>query len=131
MSENKEIKSQGARDAQTRSDSQSFLRSPVDIYEDAQGITVKADLPGVSRDRLTIQVDKDTLAIEGQASIDMPEGMEALYADVRATRFRRSFTLNHELETDKIAAQLKDGVLTLQIPKRPEVQPRKIDVSVG
>ena len=131
MSKEKEIQGQGARDAQTRSDAQSFLRPPVDIYEDAQGITVKADLPGVSRDRLTIQVDNDTLAIEGQASIDMPEGMEALYADVRATRFRRSFTLNHELETGRVEAQLKDGVLTLQIPKRPEVQPRKIDVSVG
>jgi HSP20 family molecular chaperone IbpA len=61
----------------------------------------------------------------------MPEGMEALFAEVRATHFRRSFTLSRELETDKINAQMKDGVLTLKIPKRAELQPRKIEVSAG
>ena len=104
------------------------LRPPVDIYEDADGITLMADMPGVSRDRLTIEVDKDMLMIEGDARIDMPEGMEALYADVRSTRYRRSFTLSGELETGQLDASLKDGVLSVRIPKRAEVRPRRIEV---
>lgn len=107
------------------------LLPPVDIYESSAGITIKADLPGVSRDRLTIQVDRDSLTIEGEAAIEMPEGMQALYADLRSTRFRRSFTLSNELAADKITAEMKDGVLTLQVPKRGELQPRKIEVSAG
>jgi HSP20 family protein len=104
------------------------LRPPVDIYEDAEGITLTADMPGVSRERLNIEVDKDMLLVEGDARIDMPEGMEALYADVRTTRYRRSFTLSGELETGEINASLKDGVLSVRIPTRAEVRPRRIEV---
>ena len=104
------------------------LRPPVDIYEDADGITLMADMPGVSRDRLTIEVDKDMLTLEGDARIEMTAGMEALYADVRSTRYRRSFTLSGELETGQIDASLKDGVLSVRIPKRAEVRPRRIEI---
>lgn len=107
------------------------LYPPVDIYEDAEGIHLQADMPGVSKDRLTVQVDRDTLLIEGDAKIDMPEGMNALYADVRSTRYRRSFTLSSELQTDAIEANLKDGVLTVRIPKREEAKPRRIEVRTG
>jgi HSP20 family protein len=104
------------------------LRPPVDIFEDAEGIIVLADMPGVSRDQLNIEVDKDMLLVEGDAKISMPEGMEALYADVRSTRYRRSFALSSELQTDAVDASLKDGVLSIRIPKRAELRPRKIEV---
>jgi HSP20 family protein len=107
------------------------LRPPVDIYEDAEGITIEADMPGVSKDRLNLQVDGNTLLIEGEAAINLPEGVEALYADVRVTHYSRSFTLSNELETEKIDASLKDGVLTLRIPKHPDQRPRKIEVRVA
>ena len=132
MSESQEMKTQGKQDMQQPpTEPDASLRPAVDIYEDAQGITLKADLPGVSRERLTIEVDGNTLAIKGQVSIDMPEGMQALYADVRATRYERNFTLSNELEAEKISAEMKDGVLTLNVHKRAELQPRKIEVSVG
>lgn len=131
MSESKEMRTQDRQEMQARTEREVFLRPAADIYEDAQGITLKVDLSGVSRDRLSIQVDGDTLAIEGQVSIDMPEGMEALYADVRATRYQRHFTLSNELEKDNISAKMKDGVLTLTVPKRAELQPRKIEVKVA
>jgi len=54
--------------------------------------------------------------------------MEALYADVQATRYSRSFGLSSELEPDRIEATLKDGVLTVRIPKRAEYRPRKIEI---
>jgi HSP20 family molecular chaperone IbpA len=131
MNEGKEMETQAQRELQTRSEQDVFLRPAVDIYEDSNGITLKADLPGVSRDRLDVQVDGNNLSIQGQAAIDMPEGMEALHADVGTTQFRRSFTLSNELEAEKIAAEMKDGVLTLRLPKRAELQPRKIEVNAG
>lgn len=107
-----------------------MLRPPVNIFEDAEGITLEADMPGVSKERLRLQVDKDALLVEGDIQFSMPEGLEALYADVRATRYSRSFTLSSELDIDGIDASLKDGVLRLRIPKRAEVRPRKIEVRV-
>ncbi len=104
------------------------LRPAVNIFEEADGITVEADMPGVSKDRLEIQVDRDSLLIEGDMKLDLPEGMEALYADVRSTRYSRSFALSSELNVDGVDATLKDGVLRLRIPKREEVRPRKVAV---
>lgn len=107
------------------------LAPPVDVFEDAHGITVQAELPGVSKDRLRVQADRNNLLIEGEVAIDMPTGMEAIYADVQATRYRRSFVLSGEFETERIDASLKDGVLTVRIPKRAEFRPRKIEVRVA
>jgi HSP20 family molecular chaperone IbpA len=107
---------------------QDAIRPPVDIFEDAEGITLEADMPGVSKDRLHVHVDANTLLIEGEVQIDLPETAEAVYADVRSTRWRRSFTLSNELEADKIDASLRDGVLRLRIPKHPQQRPRRIEV---
>jgi HSP20 family protein len=104
---------------------------PADVFEDAEAITVQLDMPGVAKDRLNLQADKNTLVIDGSAQIDMPKGMEALYADVRSTVYRRSFVLSDELGTDKTEASLKDGVLTVRIPKRAELRPRRIEVRAG
>lgn len=107
------------------------IRAPVDIFEDSEGITLEADMPGVSKDRLTVRIDGDTLVLEGQVQFDLPEQSEALYADVRSSGYRRSFALSRELDTGNIQAQLKDGVLKVRIPKRAELKPRKIDVQGG
>jgi HSP20 family molecular chaperone IbpA len=125
MTEKKAAQAQGER-AQEQT-----IRPAVDIFEDDTGITVHADMPGVSRDRLDIQIDRDTLAIEGKAEIPMPEGLEAIYADVRSTRYQRSFSLSRELDGEQAEATLKDGVLILRIPKRAQYQPRKIEVRVS
>lgn len=110
--------------------SEAVLRPAVDIHETAEGITLLADMPGVSRERLSIEVDRDALTIEGEAHLEMPGGMEPLYADVRGSRYRRSFALSGELDTDAIRASLRDGVLSVHIPKRAEVRPRRIEVRV-
>ncbi len=107
------------------------LRPPVDISEDADGISLVADMPGVGRDTLAIEVDGDALTVEGRANIEVDEDSQALHADVRSTTYRRTFALSKELDASGIEAELKDGVLRLRIPKRAEVRPRKIEVSVG
>jgi len=92
------------------------------------GLHLQLDMPGVAKDRLNIQADKNILTIEGTSRIDMPEGTSALYADVRSNFYRRSFVLSDELEPSKTDASLKDGVLNVRIPKRAEVRPRRIEV---
>ncbi|WP_280150939.1 Hsp20/alpha crystallin family protein [Piscinibacter sp. XHJ-5] len=103
----------------------------VDVFEDDSGITLLADLPGVPRDKLELKVEGDTLLVEGTVQPQTPDGLEAVYAEIRIPRFRRSFTLSRELDTQKIDANLKDGVLTLRIPKQAHAQPRRIDVQAG
>lgn len=103
----------------------------VDVYETDASITLLADLPGVPREQLEIQVEGDSLLIEGQAAPQMPADLEPLWAEVRVPRYRRSFTLSRELDTSRIEANLKDGVLVLRIPKQAHAQPRKIQVQVA
>ena len=116
-------------DAARRSDA--ALMPPVDVIEDSTGITLHADLPGVPKDKLKLQVEAGTLTIEGEVSIAMPESMEATYAEVSVPRFRRVFTLSKELDTGKVSAEFKHGVLSLRIPKAEHAQPRRIDIKVS
>lgn len=119
-------------DKETSEDRSEFTLTPdVDIYEDEKGIHISADMPGVSRERLDIQVNQDALTIEGEAKIDMPEDMEAMYADIRSTQYRRTFVLSGELDAEHIDARLREGVLDLYIPKRAEAVPRKVEVTAG
>lgn len=120
-------------DAAARKDasSQRAAAPAVDIFEDAGGITLLADMPGVSRDSLDVRLDGDALAIEGEVGVAMPEGMRALWAEVNVPRYRRTFTLSRELDASRIEANLKDGVLTLRIPKQAHAQPRRIAVQAG
>jgi len=132
MTERQEVTASNAAPAQGKSrDEELVMRPPVDIFEDAHGIMVVAEMPGVSKEGLNVQADRNSLLIEGNAVIDMAAGMEAVYADVQSTRYMRSFVLSSELETDAIDANLKDGVLTIRIPKRAEYRPRKIEVRTG
>ena len=129
MAERQEVTTDKSGAAQGRSREDEFvLRPPVDIFEDAHGIMVLAEMPGVSKDRLNVQADRNNLLIEGDVVIDTATGMEAIYADVQSTRYARSFVLSGELDTEAIDANLKDGVLTIRIPKRAEYRPRKIEV---
>ena len=118
---------------ETERDQENFgaLLPPVAIYEDESGITLTADLPGVSKERLGVKVNGDNLLIEGDVSVPAPQDMELLYAEILASSYRRSFTLSRELDASKIEANLKDGVLKLRIPKAEEARPRKIEIKVG
>lgn len=109
---------------------QAALLPPVDVHEDASGITLRADLPGVTKDKLELRIEADTLTIEGEVALKMPEGMEATHAEVQLPRYRRVFTLSKELDAEQVKAELRHGVLTLRIPKAPHAQPRRIEVEV-
>ena len=107
------------------------LVPPVDIVENDVGITLLADMPGVSKERLGVRVDGDNLLIEGSAEVKVPEQLELLHSEIRNPYFRRSFTLSRELDPSKIEASLRDGVLRLHIPKAEEARPRRVEVKVA
>lgn len=115
---------------QDKARTEAALLPPVDVVEDATGITLYADLPGVAKDALNLRIEADTLTIEGELSIVAPEGMQATHADVALNRYRRVFTLSKELDPTKVSAELANGVLRVRIPKAEHAQPRRIEVTV-
>ena len=112
-------------------ESQRAVLPAVDVFEDAGSITLLADMPGVPKEQLELKVEGESLLIEGSVRPHAADGLEAIYAEVRVPRYRRSFTLSRELDTARIEASLKDGVLSLRIPKQAHAQPRRIAVVAG
>lgn len=98
----------------------------VDVFENEKELLVVADLPGIPKEALSIQVEKETLVIEGRR----PEATKrpALAAEYRALDYRRTFALPPGLDHEKIEARLVNGVLSLTLPKQAALQPRRIAV---
>ncbi len=127
-----EVRQQPAANRQEETErNESALMPPVDVFEDAAGITLYADLPGVPKDKLALHVDADVLTIEGEVGLDAVEGIEATHTEVGLPRYRRVFTLSKELDMEKASAEFNNGVLKLRIPKAAHAQPRHIEVKVG
>ena len=106
-------------------------RPPVDVIEDAQGFTLVADMPGVSKGNLNLRLESQSLTIEGALSLGGPQDMESRYAEIRHQHYERTFALSRELDGEKATAELTNGVLRIRIPKTAHAAPRKIPVNVG
>lgn len=102
---------------------------PVDIYETPDGLVVKADLPGVAKSGLDVRVENNLLTIRGESSHAAPGDL--VYREYELVNFFRQFELTEKVDQSKITAELKNGVLTLKLPKAEEAKPRKIDVHVA
>ncbi|HEY0845823.1 MAG TPA: Hsp20/alpha crystallin family protein [Noviherbaspirillum sp.] len=127
MNENTRVSNKAGESARP----EAALLPPVDVIEDPTGITLFADLPGVPKDKLSLQLEANSLTIEGEVDLATPEGMESSHAEVRLPRYRRVFTLSKELDSEKATAEFRHGVLKLRIPKTEHMQPRKIDIKVA
>lgn len=108
-----------------------ILIPPVDVIEDAGGITLLADLPGVAREGLHLRLEANSLTIEGELTLDLPEQMESRYAEVKHQYYQRTFALSSDLDAEQAVAELNHGVLHLRIPKARHAQPRKIEIQVS
>lgn len=106
-----------------------YVAPPVDIYETPDGLVVLADLPGVSQDGLDVRVDNNVLTMRGQARHTVAG--EVTYREYELVHFFRQFELSDKVDQSRITADLKCGVLTLQLPKAAEAKPRQIEVRVG
>jgi HSP20 family molecular chaperone IbpA len=97
----------------------------VDIYETDKAYVLLADMPGVPPEGLDVEAERDTLVIRGRVT---RHATPPDYQEFELTDYQRSFVLTEDLDTGGISATLRDGVLRIEIPKRPEVQPKKIPV---
>ncbi len=103
-------------------------RPHVDILEDAQQLTVLADLPGVKAEDIDIRCEQGELTIRGRVTGRVPGKVRFLRREYGVGDFERSFRLSDVIDTSKIAAECHDGVLTLVLPKVEAARPRKIEV---
>ena len=101
---------------------------PLDLYETDDAYVVTAFMPGVSSDKLDIQVQQNMLSIHGEASVEQPEGARYLIQERGNGVFERSIRLPTAVDADKINATFSDGVLTINLPKAESVKPRRISV---
>jgi HSP20 family molecular chaperone IbpA len=101
-----------------------------DIYETEDSIFVVIDLPGINKDNLLINLEKNILTIRGEVDDIDVEGYQASYIEYEIGDYERRFTLSNEIDIENIKATLKDGVLHIEMPKIKEAKTRKIDVKV-
>lgn len=107
--------------------SQQYFTPSVDISETPEGLVLRYDMPGVSKDNVDITVDKGTLIVTGQAAPE--ESGTPAYRETRIGDYRREFTLPDDVDADRITAGMNAGVLTVQIPKPEETKPKRIQIS--
>ena len=106
-----------------------YITPAVDIYEEDKGLALLADLPGVNKEGLDIQVKDDILTI--QAHADYKNVATPFYKEFDIQHFFRQFQLSEKVDASKITAQFINGVLKLSLPKAEETLPRKITIEIG
>jgi HSP20 family protein len=101
---------------------------PIDIHEAPDGLKLEADLPGATEQSLQIQLEDNVLSLYAKVDSPAPEGARLLHEEYRLGDYRRSFILSDEVDRDRIAAELKNGVLTLFLPKAERARTRRIEI---
>jgi HSP20 family molecular chaperone IbpA len=118
------------RDMSAREESrlrEGYLKPAVDIFETEEGLTLVADLPGVSQEQLEVDIVQGVLTLRGKAESAM--GGDDLYREFSRANYYRQFQIPNEIEIGRVTAELKDGVLTLQLPKAEAAKPRRIEIT--
>jgi HSP20 family protein len=105
---------------------------PVDIYEDAQKVVLKLEVPGIEEKDLDIRVEDHTLTVKGERKFEKEEKEENFHRiERRYGSFYRAFTLPTTVSTENVKASYNAGVLKLELQKKPEAQPKQIKINVG
>jgi HSP20 family molecular chaperone IbpA len=100
-----------------------------DIYESDQALTLVMEMPGVDKGNTDISVENDVLTVAGRVDFSKYEKLQPVYTEYNVGHYRRSFDLSpSRVDQEKIRADMKDGVLTLTLPKAEQAKPRKIAV---
>lgn len=113
--------------AAERPQSAQYVAPEVNIYENKDGYTLEAEMPGVSKDGLEITLEGHEITITGRRTAEVVLG-EALFRERRSVDYRRVFELDPAIDFARISARMNQGVLYLTLPKSEQVKPRKIPV---
>ncbi|MFZ1894679.1 MAG: Hsp20/alpha crystallin family protein [Rhodoplanes sp.] len=100
-----------------------------DIFETDEALTVILEMPGVDKNKVDVKVENDVLTIEGWIDFSRYEGLQPVYTEYNIGNYARSFQLSSKIDQDRISAELRDGVMTLVLPKSERAKPRRISVS--
>jgi HSP20 family protein len=100
-----------------------------DIYEDRESLKVILEMPGVEKGNVEVRVEDGVLVVEGRLDLTKYRGLQPLYTEYNIGNYSRSFRLSNAIDQGKIGAELKDGVLSLTLPKAEKAKPRTIQVS--
>ncbi|MBT8420258.1 MAG: Hsp20/alpha crystallin family protein [Gammaproteobacteria bacterium] len=106
-----------------------FYVPDTDIYETEMMLVLTMDLPGVEKENLEINLEKDILSIEGRVALADYDGLEPVYTEYNVGHFARTFRLSKKIDQEGITAHVDDGVLTLHLHKTRESLPRRITIS--
>ena len=124
--ENKNVQKAENKDVQKTS---GYVFTPkVDIWETEEDIQLVAEMPGVDEKNVDINLQDQTLTILGRVTPDEMKGYDKVYSEYHVGNYERSFTLAQDIDRDKIKATMKQGVLTLVLPKSESAKPRRIEV---
>jgi HSP20 family protein len=131
MASQQELQVQQKREVEKKQEStvpsRAFL--PVtDIFETDQALTVVLEMPGVGTENVDVSVENDVLTIEGRIDHSKYDGLQPVYTEYNVGHYVRSFQISSKIEQSEISAELKDGVMTLVLPKAEKAKPRKIKV---
>lgn len=106
-----------------------YATPPVDIYEDNNELVVVADLPGADRDSIKVNLENGILTIEASTRPAIQSGL--IYQEFEMVNFYRQFELSEWIDANKITAEMKNGVLTLHLPKAEKAKPKQIAVKIS
>ena len=103
---------------------------PVDIYETENEYVIKADMPGINKESVEITLDNNVLEIIGRIKKDENKAKELKYSEYTMYNFYRTFNVGNDIDSNRVTANMDNGVLTLSLSKREEVKPKRIEISV-
>jgi HSP20 family protein len=106
-----------------------FFVPTTDIFETEVALSLIVEMPGVDRSKVDVSVEDGVLTIQGHLDFSNYEGMQPVYTEYNIGHYRRSFSLSNKVDQGRISAEMKDGVLTLVLPKAEEAKPRRIAVT--
>lgn len=131
MADNQELQVQQKREVEKGQESTTPTRAfmpTADIFETVDALTVVLEMPGVSKADIDVSVDQGLLTIEGRIDFKKYEGLQPVYSEYNIGPYRRSFRISSQIDQSKIKAEMRDGVITLVLPKAEEAKPRRIQV---
>ena len=132
MAENQELQVREKREVDTSREATKPTRAFVpsaDIYESENALTVVLEMPGVSKENVDVNVEDGVLTVEGRIDFSKYERLQPVYSEYNVGPYRRSFQISNQIDHSKIAAQMRDGIMILELPKVETAKPRRIQVS--